>query len=65
MRRGRHAEWSGSVVFISVATGVFCRSNVEAEGSAIECVRLVSDSPWWSSTVDHLSLQRVAALVVA
>jgi hypothetical protein len=65
MRRGSHAEWPRSVVFIGAATRVFCRSNVEAEGSTIECVRLVGDSPWWKSSGGRLSLERVATLVVA
>jgi hypothetical protein len=29
---------------------VFYRNNVEAEGSMIECVRLVGDRPWWRSS---------------
>jgi hypothetical protein len=51
--------------FAGAATGVFCRSNVEADVSTIKCVRLVGDSPWWKSSDGRLSLERVAALVVA
>jgi hypothetical protein len=55
--------WFG--VFIGAAMGVFCWSNVRAEGSTIMCVQLVGDSPWWRSSGGHLSLRRVAASSVA
>jgi hypothetical protein len=49
MRRGPHAEWPGSVVFIGAAMGVYYRSNVGAERLTAMCVQLVGDSSWWRS----------------
>jgi hypothetical protein len=65
MRRGPHAEWQGSAVFVSAATRGFCRSIVGVGGSATVSVRLVGDSPWWRGSGGLFSLQRAAALAVS
>jgi hypothetical protein len=56
---------AGNSGFIGAATGVFRRSNVRALRSTTLCVQLDGDSSWWRSSGGHLSLQRVAALVMA
>jgi hypothetical protein len=65
MRRGPHAEWPGSAVFVCAATRGFCRSFVGVRGSATMSMRLVGDSPWWRGSGGLFSLQRAAALAVA
>jgi hypothetical protein len=51
--------------FLGAVTGVFYRCNVGAERSTTMRVQLDGDSSWRRRSGGHLSLQRVAALVVA
>jgi hypothetical protein len=61
MWRGLHVEWPKSVVFISVAKGVYCRSDIGAKRSTTGCVHLVGGCPWWRCSGGLFDLQRVAA----